>query len=116
MHPGTRPSRSAGQASIELIATLPFLILIGLLVLQLGLAGYTYTLVDGAAEAGAVALASGLPAEPQVRKALPAWSREGVTVRTDRGRVEVTVRPPGPIGAITDRLLLKSSAHVAVGR
>ena len=42
-----------------------------LLCLQLLAAGYSLTLADGAVEAGAIALASDLPAEPAVEAALP---------------------------------------------
>ena len=48
-----------GQATVELVAALPALLLAGLVALQLLAAGYAMTLADGAAEAGALALASG---------------------------------------------------------
>ena len=48
-----------GQASVELVAALPALLLAALVALQLLAAGYAMTLADGAAEAGALALASG---------------------------------------------------------
>ena len=47
---------------MELIAALPALLLAGFIALQLLAAGYALTLADGAAEAGALALASGRPA------------------------------------------------------
>ena len=46
-----------GQATVELVAALPVLLLAGLVALQLLVAGYTMTLADGAAGAGALALA-----------------------------------------------------------
>ena len=55
-------AREDGQATVELVAALPALLLTGLLVLQLLATGYALTLADGAAEAGALALASGGPA------------------------------------------------------
>lgn len=102
-----------GQGSVELLAILPALILTGLLMLQLGAVGYAYTLIDGAAEAGAVALASGLPAEPAVKRALPGWARDRLSVRAGRHRVEVTLRPPALFDSLADRLRLSSSAAVA---
>ena len=48
-----------GQATVELVAALPALLLAALVALQLLAAGYALTLADGAAEAGALALASG---------------------------------------------------------
>ena len=47
------------QASIELLAALPALALATALALQLLLVGYSLTIADGAAEAGALAGASG---------------------------------------------------------
>lgn len=106
-----------GQASVELIAVLPALILVGMVLLQIGAAGYTYTLVDGAAEAGAIALAAGLPAEPAVRRSLPEWARDTVKVRvSNRSRVEVTVRAPSPFSAVARRLHFSSVAAIAEPR
>src|SRR4051794_14568277 len=51
--------RALGQASVELLAALPALALATVLGLQLLLVGYTLTIADGAAEAGAVAGAAG---------------------------------------------------------
>ena len=45
-----------------MVATVPAIVLAGLICLQLLAAGYSLTLADGAAEAGAIAVASGLPA------------------------------------------------------
>ena len=73
----------------------------GSIALQLLLAGYALTLADGAAEAGALALAAGRPAKGAAREALPGWAEEdgeisvrggGVTVRLRRRRLP----PLGP--------------------
>jgi hypothetical protein len=101
-----------GQASIELLAALPFVLLAGVLSLQLLAAGYTLTLADGAAEAGAVALASDLPADAAVEAALPGWADERVEVERDGGRVTVRVRPPSPLAAIGRALEVSSSAWI----
>jgi hypothetical protein len=101
-----------GQASIELLAGIPALLLAGLIALQLLAAGYSLTLADGAAEAGAMALAAGRPAAPAVRDALPGWARDRVGIQVDRGRLTVRLRPPSPLGAIARRLELSSSAWV----
>ena len=63
-----------GQASVELLAGVPALVLAGLLALQLLVAGYALTLADGAVEAGAIALAGGR--EPHRGRSLGA-SRDG---------------------------------------
>ncbi|HEY5053014.1 MAG TPA: hypothetical protein VII45_06355 [Solirubrobacterales bacterium] len=108
-------ARERGQASIELVAALPALLLAGLLALQLLATGYTLTLADGAAEAGALALASGQPAVDAVRAALPGWAREDVVVAVAGGRVSVTLRPPSPLTAVAERLAVSSSAAVRPG-
>lgn len=99
-----------GQASVELVAALPALLLAGLLAFQLLAAGYALTLADGAAEAGALALAAGHPAAGAVRDALPGWARDDVDVTVRGGAVTVRLRPPSPFGAIADRLTVTSSA------
>jgi pilus assembly protein CpaE len=101
-----------GQATVELIAGVPALLLAACLALQLLAAGFAVTLADGAAEAGALALASGHDAAPAVREALPGWARDRSSVRVDGGRVTVSVRPPSPLGLLSDRLALDSSAWV----
>jgi Flp pilus assembly protein TadG len=99
-----------GQAAVELVAALPALLLAALVALQLLAAGYALTLADGAAEAGALALASGASAAPAARAALPGWARDDVDVAVDDGRVTVRLRPPSPLRSIADRLAVSSSA------
>lgn len=95
---------------METVAALPALLLAGLLALQLLAAGYALTLADGAAEAGALALAAGEPAAPAARAALPGWAREHVAVRVRGGTVSVRLRPPSPLAALAARLEVASSA------
>jgi hypothetical protein len=99
-----------GQATVELIAALPALLLVGLLAFQLLATGYTLTLADGAAEAGALALASGRPAVDAARGALPGWAEDDVDVSVQGGRVTVRLRPPSPLPALAERLAVTSSA------
>lgn len=105
-----------GQATVELLAALPALLLAGLVALQLLAAGYAMTLADGAAEAGALALASGDPAAEAARKALPGWAEERVSVSVEGGRVAVRLRPPSPIEALSGRLVVTSSAAARPAR
>jgi hypothetical protein len=107
---------SRGQASVELVAALPALLLAALVSLQLLAAGYAMTLADGAAEAGALALASGSPAAEAARGALPGWARDEVSVSVEGGRVTVRLRPPSPFGAVADRLAVTSSASARSAR
>jgi hypothetical protein len=105
-----RPRASSGQASVELVAGLPALLLAALLALQLLAAGYALTLADGAAEAGALALASGRSAATAVRGALPGWARDDVDVSVRGGKVTVRLRPPSPLPSLADHLSVTSSA------
>jgi hypothetical protein len=101
-----------GQASVELLAGIPALLLAGLVVLQLFAVGYTLTLADGAAEAGALAVAVGRDAEPAVDDALPGWAEDRVEVEVRGGEVRVELRPPSPIASLAHRLEIGSSAWV----
>lgn len=102
--------REGGQATVELVAALPALLLAALISLQLLAAGYALTLADGAAEAGALALAEGGSAGDAARAALPGWAGDNVSVSVADGRVSVRLRPPSPFGAIADRLAVTSTA------
>jgi hypothetical protein len=104
--------RQSGQATVELVAALPALLLAGLVSLQLLAVGYAITLADGAAEAGALALATGRPAAAAARDALPAWAEDEVEVSVRGGYVAVTVAPPAPLRALAERLAVTSSAAV----
>lgn len=102
--------RERGQATVELVAALPALLLAGYVAFQLLAAGYALTLADGAAEAGALALASGRPASRAVRDALPGWAADEVDLSVRGGRVTVRLRPPALSAAIGDRLTVTGSA------
>lgn len=113
-----RPS-CGGQASVELIAGLPALLLAALVAFQLFASGYAQSLADGAAEAGALALAADRSAREAARRALPGWSRDRAAIAVHRGRkdprlaqVVVRVLPPSPIPALSERLEVTSSAWV----
>lgn len=101
---------SEGQATVELVAALPMLLLAGAVALQLLLAGYALTLADGAAEAGALALASGGSAREAARAALPGWARRDLAVEIEGGQVSVRLLPPSPLAAVAEHLAVTSSA------
>jgi hypothetical protein len=107
-----RSDASSGQATVELVAALPALLLAGLIALQLLATGYALTLADGAAEAGALALATGRPAPAAVRDALPGWAEDEVQVAVRGGRVTVRLRPPAALDVVAERLTVSSSAAV----
>jgi hypothetical protein len=102
--------REGGQATVELVAAIPVLLLAGLLALQLLAVGYALTLADGAAEAGALALAAGSPAASAARAALPGWADDDSEVRVRGGEVTVRLIPPSPFPSLAARLAVTSSA------
>jgi hypothetical protein len=108
--PRGTPLTGQAQASVELVAGLPALLLATVLALQLFLVGYSLTIADGAAEAGALAGAAGKDARAAARQALPGWARERSSVSAEGGRVNVELRPPAPLRALADALAVSSSA------
>ena len=106
----SQPER--GQASIEVLAALPALLLAALVCLQLLATGYSLTLADGAAEAGALALAAGRAPGPAVDAALPGWARDRIDLEVEGGRLRVRLRPPSAVEAVSRALEVSSSAWV----
>lgn len=104
------PARETGQATLELLAGIPALALGALIALQLLVTGHALHLADGAAEAGALAVAAGEPAAPAVRAALPGWARGALTVTDEAGWVQVRLRPPAPTPAVGDALAVTARA------
>ena len=100
----------SGQATVEAVAGIAALMLAGLLCFQLLATGYTATIADGAAAAGAVALIRGEPVEPAVREALPGWARDRVTVSRVGTRVRVRLRPPALFSSMSDALEVSAEA------
>ena len=84
-----------GQASVEMVALVPVVLLLGLLAWQLALAGHTAWMSAHAARAGARADAVGRDPDAAARSALPRALRRGFEVRRlNRGGVRVRVRIP----------------------
>jgi hypothetical protein len=105
-----RAQTERGQASAELLAGLPALGLAALIAVQLMLTGYSLTIADGAAEAGAIAGATGEDAAAAAREALPAWARGRATVTAGEGAVRVELRPPSPLASVAEHLTVTSEA------
>lgn len=108
-------AREEAQAQVELVALVPVLVAVAAVIVQLLAVGYTQSLVDGAADAGAHALAAGLPAEPAARAALPRWAADEARVSADGGEVEVSLATPSLIGEVGRRLTVASTAWVRRG-
>jgi hypothetical protein len=105
-----------GQATVEVVAAMPALLLAALVALQLLAAGYAMTLADGAAEAGALALASGGSAGDAAREALPGWAEDDVAVTVAGEEVSVRLRPPSPFKAVAERLAVESTASARAAK
>ena len=99
-----------GQATVELIAAIPLLLLAGVIALQLLLAGYSLTLADGAAEAGALALAAGRPARSAAEDSLPSWAADRAEIAVSGGEVTVRLAPPSLLAAVADHLAVTSES------
>lgn len=108
--PRRRVGDEGGQATVEAVAGIATLALAGLLCFQLLATGYTATVADGAAAAGAVAMIRGEPVEPAVREALPGWARGRVSVSRAGTRIKIRLRPPSPFGSIAERLEVTAEA------
>jgi hypothetical protein len=90
-----RSSSQSGQASVEMVAIIPFVVLAALAAWQIALAGHTLWLTAGAARAAARADTVGASPERAARSALPASMERGLAVERLRvGGVKVQVRMP----------------------
>ena len=103
---------SRGQASVELLGTLPVVLLLGLVLLQLLAVGYSAVLAGNAAESAALAVAGGGEAVAAAHEAVPGWSRAGMRVLVSGGRVEVRMRPPSALSALARQLEVHANAAV----
>ena len=96
--PAAGPVRLAsqgGQASVELVALVPAVLLVGALVWQLALAGHAAWMCAHAARAGARAEVVGASAHAAARSALPEGLARDLRVERRRaGGVRVTLRVP----------------------
>jgi hypothetical protein len=107
-----RWAASRGQATVETIALVPGLVLVGLGLMQLLAVGYASVLAGGAAEAGALALAGGRDPTAAAMEALPGWSESRARIGVKGGRVEIRLRPPSPLHALAERLEVTAGAEV----
>jgi hypothetical protein len=107
-----RISSTRGQATVETIAMVPLLLLVGLGLMQLLAVGYASVLAGSAAEAGALALAAGTDARAAALRTLPDWSEADARIAVEGGRVEIRLRPPSVLHALGDRLEVEAAAEV----
>ena len=103
-------SSARGQATVETIALVPLLLIVGLGLMQLLAVGCASVLAGSAAEAGALALAGGTDPEGGALRALPGWSEADTKIEVERGRVEIRLRPPS-VHALEERLEVRAAAE-----
>jgi hypothetical protein len=91
-----------GQASVELVALLPVLVLVAAVCWQAVVAGQALWLSGSAARSAARAQAVGADVQAAARRALPRRLREGLRVERggEDGAVRVRVRIPSVIAGI----------------
>src|SRR3954463_14596926 len=94
-----------GQASVEFVAAVPAVLLLGMVAWQLSLLGHAAWLSAHAAKAAARADAVGRSPKRAARSALPRSLRRGLVVERSGARVRVRVRVP---------LLLRQRSHVSI--
>lgn len=104
-----------GQAAVEFVAVLPFVLLAGLVAWQFALVGHVAWDAAGAARSGARAALVGRSAASAARSALPPPLRMGARVVEGSGGV-VRVSVPIPIVIYRWRSPLRVSAAASLGR
>jgi hypothetical protein len=94
--PRHSPRSERGQASVELLGTVPAVLLVAALVWQLALAGHAAWLCAQAARSAARASVVGRDAASAARSVLPVSMRRGLKVSEGAGGA-VSVRLPVPL-------------------
>ncbi len=87
------PRGELGQASVEMLAGVPLVLLVVVAVLHVFVAAACREYAAHGAHAGAVALLEDADPVDAARAALPGWARSGVHVTASGRRVVVRVRP-----------------------
>jgi hypothetical protein len=103
----------SGQASVELVAILPALVLVVLLVAQFAITGYALWTAGTAARAGARAAYVGGDGRRAARHSLPAVLRRDATIRARDG-LAVGVRAPSLVPGLP-RVPVTARAGLGVG-
>src|SRR3954466_3652305 len=109
-----RLSDQQGQAAVEFVATLPFVLLAGLVAWQLALVGHVAWNTANAARSGARAAVVGRDPTLAARSALPRSVRSATRVSGGFGR-RVHVSVPIPLVVYHWRTPLRVSASASLG-
>ena len=102
-----------GQATLELLAVLPLLLVVAGGAGQALSAGLARELADHAAEAGAVALLQDGDPRDAVRRSVPGWARGRMAITVAGSEVRVRLRPPAIVPGLGD--LLDAHARASAG-
>jgi hypothetical protein len=105
-----QPRADSGQSSVELIALLPLVFVVGLAIMSLLAARSAAGEAAAAAQAGAMALIQDGDARSAAHAALPEDSRGRARIAVHGRRVTVTVRPERP-PLVASILTTTASAH-----
>ena len=100
-----------GQSTVELVALLPLLVVIGLACAQVLMAGAARELAGNAAEAGAIATLQGRDPEAAARDAIPGWTGSRIEVEVRGGSVLVEVEPASLVPPLARLLVARAKAH-----
>jgi hypothetical protein len=113
---GCRRAGQGGQASAELLGTVPAILLVAALVWQLVLAGEAVWLCANAARAAARAEAVGRDGQAAARSALPQALARGLKVEhPGGGAVRVRLRVPLLLEAWQSPVSVAATARLATG-
>jgi TadE-like protein len=111
--PCARP-REGGQASVELVAVLPFVLATVAVVWQMALAGHALWLCSNAARVAARAVAVGGDPEQAARSALPDQLERGLAVVGGKdGNVEVSFPLPMLLHGLRAPVRVSAGARLA---
>lgn len=102
-----------GQASVELVGMLPFLVLAAMLVWQLLLVGYAVTSAENAARAASRVEARGGSGVKAAKRVVGGPLRQGITTKIDGGKATVRVRVPLLVpGVSSDSVVVSRDADL----
>lgn len=99
-----------GQASVEIVALTPIILLCGLLGLQALIAGANHVAAANALHAGVLAGELGRDPRAAARAAAPGWPTGRFSVSTRGRRVAVRLRPRAIVPPLADLLTVDASA------
>lgn len=117
LHPLRQLAGERGQASVEMVAVLPAVMLVALVVWQLALSGHALWLCANAARVAARAEAVGGDSRAAARSALPSSLERGLRVDRHPGEdaVRVRLRLPILISAWESPITVSASASLGGG-